>query len=282
MLVDASELLHFTRFAPDACLIVLSRSGKSVEVVNLLDKAGRAGCQVVGITNTPDSPLGHKAKVVLPLKAAFDHNVSVTMYSALTLIGGLLATEATSGITPSLGQALHNMLDAAQKLLGSWQTRIADSEWLKRVALPTYFLARGSSLAGCHAARLVWEEAAKVAATAMTTGGFRHGPQEILAGSGARIGIWLSPSTLREQDLRLAKDLSGRDVPVMLIGQNLTANAAKLTLETPALAPEYSHWQFLVDVIPAQLASEVLARHRGADCDSFLFCPYIIEAEGGL
>ena len=41
-------------------------------------------------------------------------------------------------------------------------------------------------------------------------------------------------------------------------------------------------WQFLVDIVPGQVASERLSRLRGVDCDSFLYCPYIIETEGGL
>jgi glucosamine--fructose-6-phosphate aminotransferase (isomerizing) len=41
-------------------------------------------------------------------------------------------------------------------------------------------------------------------------------------------------------------------------------------------------WQFLIDVIPAQLAAERLARMSGVDCDSFRFCSYIVEDESGL
>lgn len=280
MLVDASELLHAVRFAPDSCLIALSRSGRSVEIVKLLDKADSAGVKVIGITNTPDSPLGRRAAVALPLQARFDHNVSVTMYSALTLTGGLLAAAAATGIAPSLHSTLRNFLTAAQERLESWRDTIERSDWFGR-DVPTYFLARGGSLASCHEARLLWEEAAKVAATAMTTGGFRHGPQEMLL-NGARIGLWLSPTVLRDQDLNLVEDLRRRDIPVLLIGQNLPKDAASLTLELPALPAEFSAWQFLADIIPAQLASAHLAEQLGADSDSFFICPYIIESEGGL
>jgi len=280
MLVDASELLHFTRFAPNACLIVLSRSGKSVEIVKLLDKAAAAGVKVIGITNTPDSPLAKRATALLLLNAAFDHNVSVTMYSALTLVGGLLATQATLGITAGLAVSIREHLAATGERLDRWRRQISESNWFEP-DVPTYFLARGGSLASCHEARLLWEEAAKIGATAMTTGGFRHGPQEIIAG-GARIGLWLSPLVLREQDLNLVEDLRRRQIPVMMIGQNLPDDTADLPLELPLLPSEFAHWQFLVDVIPAQLASEHLARTLGANCDGFSICPYIIEAEGGL
>src|SRR5205814_330971 len=90
-LVDASELLHFTRIAPGAAILALSRSGRSGELVSLLRLIQRAGAQLIAITNTPDSPLALAADVTLKLEAAFDHSVSITMYSALTLVGGLLA-----------------------------------------------------------------------------------------------------------------------------------------------------------------------------------------------
>ena len=44
----------------------------------------------------------------------------------------------------------------------------------------------------------------------------------------------------------------------------LPADSANLVLCLPTVpAP----WQFLIDIIPAQLAAEQLARLRGADCD---------------
>jgi glucosamine--fructose-6-phosphate aminotransferase (isomerizing) len=276
-LLDASELLHFTRITPNAALVVLSRSGKSVEIVNLLPLARRAGARIVDITNTPDSPLGREADVTLPLEAAFDHNVSITMYSALALVGGLLASAALGDLDAALEQALSAALSALPPAIDRWSEQIAASGWLTAEA-PTYFLARGGSLASCHEARLLWEEAAKAPASALTTGGFRHGPQEMLRPE-TRIGLWIDGDRLRSEDLALTADLRRLGARVMLIGQNLPANSADLVLSLP---PVPALRQFLIDIIPAQLAAEQLARLRGEDCDSFRICPYIVEAEGGL
>src|SRR5208283_15356 len=40
---DASELLHFGAITPDSAIIVLSRSGKSIEIVRLIAKAKSKG-----------------------------------------------------------------------------------------------------------------------------------------------------------------------------------------------------------------------------------------------
>ncbi|HTL52925.1 MAG TPA: SIS domain-containing protein, partial [Planctomycetota bacterium] len=177
-LVDASELLHFTEFPANSVVIALSRSGKSVEIVQLLKKARASKTAIIGVTNTPDSPLAKQADVTLLMHAAFDRNVSITMYSALTLIGGLIAEAAYGKFSDALRKSLKKSLEATDKCLPAWTETIRKSAWC--AAEPAYFLARGSALASCHEARLLWEEVAKFPASAMTTGGFRHGPQEIL------------------------------------------------------------------------------------------------------
>jgi glucosamine--fructose-6-phosphate aminotransferase (isomerizing) len=279
-LVDASELLHFTPLRAGSVLIVLSRSGKSVEIVKLLDKAAANNVPVIAITNTPDSPLARHAKVVLWMHAAFDHLVSVTMYSALTLVGGLLAANVTGRLTTYLQMGLASMLRHAQESLPGWQQKIERSPWFDP-ALPTYFLARGGSLASCHETRLLWEEAAKAPASAMTTGGFRHGPQEMLL-EPAAIGMWIDERILRDQDLALAADLRQRGATLMLIGSDIPDSAGDLVFSLPRLPAACEGWQFLADIIPAQLASHRMATLRNVDCDQFFICPYVITSEGGL
>ena len=49
-LQDASELLKFATLPPDSVVIVISRSGRSIEIVQLLAKIRGGGGTVVGIT----------------------------------------------------------------------------------------------------------------------------------------------------------------------------------------------------------------------------------------
>jgi glutamine---fructose-6-phosphate transaminase (isomerizing) len=141
----------------------------------------------------------------------------------------------------------------------------------------TYFLARGSSLGSAYEARLMWEEGVKSPATAMGTASFRHGPQEIV-GNGVRFGIWIDGARMREQDLALARDLRKLDARVMLIEQGLPGDAGDLVFQLPEIASE---WQFLIDVIPAQLVAQRLARLSGADPDTFRLCSSVVEDEAG-
>jgi fructoselysine-6-P-deglycase FrlB-like protein len=124
----------------------------------------------------------------------------------------------------------------------------------------------------------MWEEGVKSPATAMGAASFRHGPQEIV-GKGMRFGIWLDATKMRDQDLALARDLRKLGASVMLIGQRLPADAADLLLNLPEIP---TPWQFLIDIIPAQLTAERLARQSGSDPDAFKLCSFVVEDEAGL
>jgi glucosamine--fructose-6-phosphate aminotransferase (isomerizing) len=274
-LVDAAELLHQTSFRPGSAILLLSRSGKSIEVVTLLDRAAKVGAKVVGVTNAPDSPLGTRSHAAIPLGIGFDHAISVVTYSTVALAGGLLAAAAT-GKVPDV-DALRRSFEALPKAIGDWRARLAGNPWFTAGGA-TYFLARLGSLASAHESRLMWEETAKAPASALTTGGFRHGPQEIVE-PGFRVCLWIDAKTRREEDFALARDLRKLGAKVMTIGQGLPADTGDLVFELP---PIPASWQFVTDIIPAQLAAEHLSRLRGVDCDSFRLSSHVVTKEGGL
>lgn len=278
LLVDASELLHFVEVPESATVVMLSRSGKSTEIVQLIRKCRARSATIIAITNQPDSPLAQGADVVLNTNTDFDHAVSVTTYSAIALAGALLAREATGQSVRSVQDELSQPLLEAKAAIPEWCTAIDRSGWLGDGSGFTYFLGRGASLASCHEARLLWEEAAKRPATALTSGGFRHGPQEIVR-NGLRIGIWIDAERMRAQDIELARDLTRLGSKVLLIGQGLEESAAHCVLRLPKIT---ARWQFLIDVIPIQIAAERFAALLGEDPDSFRLCSYIVEDEGGL
>jgi glutamine---fructose-6-phosphate transaminase (isomerizing) len=276
-LQDASELLQFATIPFNAVIIVISRTGRSIEIVHLLKKARECGALVIGVTNSEEGPLAQEAQIPIVVAARLDHGISVNTYSTLAAATGALACATVGTFDDALANSLSHGIAETDRLLAGWQKRIADSSWL----LPgrvCYFLGRGSSLGSCHEARLLWEEGVKAPATAMGTGAFRHGPQEMVA-EGSRFGIWIDARRMRGQDLAVARDLKRLGASVMLIGQDVTEDAGDLVFRLPEIPAE---WQFLIDVIPAQLTAERLAGLSEVDCDSFRLCSYIVEDEWGL
>ena len=94
-----------------------------------------------------------------------------------------------------------------------------------------------------------------------------------------RFGIWIDATRMREQDLALARDLRQLGAGVMVIGQELPADAGDLVFNLPEIPGE---WQFVIDIIPAQLVAERLARLAGSDPDTFRLCSFVVDDDGGL
>jgi fructoselysine-6-P-deglycase FrlB-like protein len=326
-LVDAAELVQFAAIPAGAVLIVISRSGRSVEIVQLLGKARESGATVIGITNAANGTLAREAQIPIVIPIALDHAISVNTYTTLALAAGVLAAcvvaektgenflqglkpnpdggsmsdlkvrppeesgnadsrsvplnaslaDARSGLTTSLPDSLSVAFASAGRIIPEWREQIEKSEWLAPHST-TYFLARGSSLGSAYEARLMWEEGVKSPATAMGAASFRHGPQEIVQ-KDMRFGIWIDALKMREQDLALARDLRKLGARVMLIGQRVPEDAGDLVFQLPEIASE---WQFLIDIIPAQLVAEQLARLSGSDPDTFRLCSFVVEDEAGL
>jgi glucosamine--fructose-6-phosphate aminotransferase (isomerizing) len=276
-LYDASELLEFAEFPTASVVAVISRSGRSVEIVKLLAKVRERGAIVIAITNSEEGLLARGAQIPIAIPIELDHAISVNTYSTLAATAGILASAAVGTWSASLAAKLSASFVKTNAAISGWQAQVEDTTWFASEAI-TYFLARGSSTGSCQEARLLWEEGVKSPATAMNTGSFRHGPQEMVA-TGARFGIWIDAERMRGQDLSVARDLRKLGAAVMLIGQNVPQDAGDLVFQLPSVPPG---WQFLIDIIPAQLAAEKLARLSGVDSDTFRYCSFIVEDEYGL
>ncbi|HUO24341.1 MAG TPA: SIS domain-containing protein [Candidatus Aquilonibacter sp.] len=276
-LEDAAELWKFSAIPPEAVIVMISRSGRSVEIVNLLAKARESAAFVIGITSSEDAPLAREAQIAILVPAEPDHAISVNAYSSLAAAAGALASVTAFSFDHALCATLMQAASAVEIAIPKWQQQICHSAWPAPGSV-SYFLARGGSLGSCHEARLLWEEGVKSPATAMGTSSFRHGPQEMLRPA-ARFGLWIDAQRMREQDLAVARDLSLLGASTMLIGHDVPEDAGDLVLQLPETPQD---WQFLIDIIPAQLAAEHLARLSGVDADSFRYCSYIVEDEYGL
>lgn len=276
-LQDAAELSHFSLIPRGSVIVILSRSGESAEILKLLANARESNAIVLGLTHAEGSSLARQAQIPLVVPVQFDHSISVNTYTCLAASANILATAVVDTFPSATRDQLLRAIEDMSGRINVWQRQIASASWLSRSST-YYFLARGSSLATCHEARLLWEEGAKHPATSMGTASFRHGPQEIVS-DGLRFGMWIDPEHMRQEDFAVARDLKKLGASVMLVGHQLPADAGDLVLQIP-LTPR--GWQFLIDVVPAQLVAAHLAEISEVDCDSFRICSYVVRGEYGL
>lgn len=274
---DLGELVQFASFPADSVVIAISRSGRSVEIVNLLAKARECGAIVIGVTNSADGVLAQEAQLSLVISTPKDHAISVVTYSTLALAAAIVASASVGSFDSEVASSLLLSIVETARKIPKWQEQIINNGWFVSGKV-AHFLARGGSLGSCYEARLLWQEGAKSEATALGTDSFRHGPQEMVA-PGSRFGVWADARRGREQDFSVARDLKSLGASIFLIGQDLPPDAADLVFELPQALAE---WQFIIDILPAQLSAEYLARLSGVDCDSFRICSYVVEEEYGL
>jgi glutamine---fructose-6-phosphate transaminase (isomerizing) len=275
-LLDASELLYSTRIPAESAVIILSRSGRSAEVLQLLEKARIAEARVVGITNFSEGGLAQRADIAIILPVDPDHGISTNTYISLAAGAAALSSMVAGRFHPAFTADISGAIEETKKKIPSWREQLAKSCWLMPGAT-YYFLARGPNLASSTEAQLLWEEAVKMPAVALGTDAFRHGPQEAIT-SGMRVGIWIDDHA-READYAVVRDLRSLGAVVMAVGSDLPSGTGDLTIDFPYWP---SGWQFLMNILPAQLAAERLAALSGVDCDAFRYASYVVEDSYGL
>src|SRR6266478_223200 len=125
---EAGELLHGTAIPRGAVIIAISRTGRSIEIVQLLAKAEASGARIIGITNSADSPLARESAVAIVVPTKLDHGISVNAYSTLLIAASALASSATAGFA-SVAASLLDAIGEAGKRLDTWREQLEESGW---------------------------------------------------------------------------------------------------------------------------------------------------------
>src|SRR5258705_544856 len=127
---DAAELLQFATIPRDSAMIVISRSGRSVEIVNLLAKVRNSGATVIGITNSNDGPLARESQISIVVPIEMDHAISVNTYSTLAATVGILASAVVGTWNATLATPLSRVVERTASAFPVWQAQIVDTPWL--------------------------------------------------------------------------------------------------------------------------------------------------------
>jgi glucosamine--fructose-6-phosphate aminotransferase (isomerizing) len=285
--VESSELLHSLprSLSADDVAVLVSRSGNSVEVANLLPLIQASKVVSLGVTNVADSALGRGTTQSIVLESAADQMVAIQTYSATVFGLSLIAKAATGedlGVLLSETEracvALGTLVASALEALPRWEMFLDASQ-------PLYVLGRGLSLGSVIEGQLLFHETAKAPVVAMSCAQFRHGPVEVIA-RGTRVIMLASEQETRHLDIRLANDLLAMGAKVAWIGP--AANAKSLQLD--AVVARMGDWPKtiptwltpLFEIVPLQVAAYQLALLRGVVPGSFRYTPQVTSSEEGF
>jgi len=235
----------------------VSQSGKSPDIVTVLEACSKAGAKTAAFVNVEDSPLAKLADIFCPLRSGPELSVAATK----TFIASMSALARFVGHwnqDQALLDGLKSLPDVLEKAQNVDLSPIVELFQDKDCAL---ILGRGSSWSIALEAALKLKETCSLQAEAFSVAEVKHGPRALVC-SGYPILIF-APRGQAQKDIALtAEEMREFGASVFLISTS-EVNGADLVLPEaadPWLDP-------LVMIQAFQLAVEQLARKRGMNPD---------------
>jgi len=269
--VETSELIHFESdwLRPDTLVVAVSQSGRSVETVRLLEMA-RGQADVLGITNTWDSPLARLSAGALLTRAGVETTVACKTYAAtfiaLEWLGDLLCGATTAALKAQAGPAV----EAMRRYLGEWPAHVRELLRTLEGVQDIFVVGRGTALAAAGMCGLILKESTHYHAEGMSAAAFRHGPFEMLSGT-VFVAILEGDERSAALSWKLAADVreaGGRAAVVSTEGEG----AFRIPASGGRVRP-------LVEMLPVEMMTLALAAAKGREPGRFERLTKVTEEE---
>lgn len=258
--VEATDLLYYSQalLQEHRPLIFVSQSGASAEIPAILANLPTE-TTLLAVTNDPRSVLAQHAQVVLPTLAGAESGVATKTYVNSLALLWALARRWGGASSDDASQTLGQIADEYERLLAD-SDAIA-TRWLGTLeqAALIVFAGHGPHMATARQAAMMLAERARVAAIGTSIGAFRHGPIEI-AQPGLGVVLFAPSGRTNDSAGALAAELSQYGASVLIVEHGHTR--ALSDPKSPA-RPFDEFLSPMLDVLPAQLFADALARRRG-------------------
>jgi glutamine---fructose-6-phosphate transaminase (isomerizing) len=249
-----------------SCVVALSQSGRTPDVLDYVERARARGAYTVAITNDPGSALAEAAEAVLPLAAGPEHAVAATK----TYTTQLAALALLAGSAAERGQELVDGIRRTSELLAGLlpvlELRLSELAVSLAFVGRMFVIGRGPEFATAREISLKLLETCRVAAEPLTATDLVHGPVAAIDGL---FPVWTIASA--DESLPAVREAAARAraAGAMLIASGTAAReiaGAAHVLAVPA--PPLSLLTPLLSVAPGQLLAWALAQAKGLDPDS--------------
>lgn len=208
ILVDTAELIHYVPGAltPKTLLWVVSQSGRTAEMIPLMDAAQFGRGMLIATVNDEDSPVARAADLSFPIYAPVELTTSTRTYLNTLAVNQFIAAGLSGEPLTPIHEAYLGAVESIRSYFQHWRQEV---DFLKtKIGIPEHlvFLGRGISLGSAGMGALVLQEAAKFPAWSLSTAQFRHGPIE-MADERLTAIVFAGSRKTAELNLRLLKDL---------------------------------------------------------------------------
>lgn len=255
--------------APDLrrhAVVAVSQSGRSPDVVAVVEQARAAGRPTLAVTNDGGSPLAQAAEHVLDLGAGQERSVAATKTYTASLLAVALLSVALSGGGPEQVEELLAVPDAlAAAVAGT--VGVEPAAQLMAAHDRGVCVGRGLHLATAHETALKLTELTGSLVAPYSPADLMHGPVAAV-GPGVPVVLVAPPEQASASVLEILPELLRRRAPVVLVGpQEDPVPQGCLRLGLPAGAALPGWLTPLTAVVPGQLLARRTAELRGIDVD---------------
>jgi glucosamine--fructose-6-phosphate aminotransferase (isomerizing) len=274
--INAAELLHYMdAIIGDRTLLWMnSQSGRSAEFLHLLDHlSSRSLANILAFVNDDTSPLASRANFFLNIHAGAEATVSTKTYINMLAINLLAAVQLTGGDINLAIDEMHTAADLMENYLMDWQERVKELDSQLGEFDTLFFLGRGASMSAVWNGSLINKEAAKSAFEGMHCAEFRHGPLE-LASPGFAALIFAGSNQTAGLNRSLGMEIVSHGGQVFWLDSNVDSELPTLLL------PKTSDFtRPLVEILPLQILTLVIARRKGLQAGQFRYIGKITDRE---
>lgn len=241
-------------------VIGISQSGRSPDIVSVLDEARQQGALTLAITNDPGSPLADVATHVLDLAAGPERAVAATKTYTAQLAAVAVLAAALGEISADDWRHLRALPERMDRALGA-ADRATELAVESRDLEECVVLGRGFNLASAFEWALKLKELAGVRAQAYSTADYEHGPVASF-GSGARLLAIRADGPMAEDLDRLIRRLVDERGARAIVASEVAMDGTGW-LPFPDDGPEWL--SPLVAILPMQQFSAALTVAKGMD-----------------
>ena len=245
-----------------ALVVAISQSGKSPDVISVLEEGKRQGCLTLAITNSPESPLAQAADIVLDIMAGKEAAVAATKtYTAELMAVAMLSASLQE--SESAWQELEAISGWASQVLALDESIASLAQrycYMQRCVV----LGRGFNYATAFEWALKLKEMTYVAAEPYSTADFLHGPIAIVEHGFPILAVAAQgkvfPSML--EVLEMVRRERGAEL-LVISDSEVALRLAQSPIPLPGGIPEWL--SPLISILPGQLFSYHLTLVKGYD-----------------
>jgi len=248
-----------------SCVVALSQSGETPDVVEYVLRARRRGAFTIAVTNATGSPLAEAAEATLPLAAGPELAIAATKtYSAQLAALALLAGHA-AGRGAELEAGIARTAQLLEEFLPTLERRLTEIAVTFAFVGRMFVIGRGPEFATAREISLKLLETCRVAAEPLTATDLVHGPVAAIDGL---FPVWTIASA--DESLPAVRDAAerARHAGATLIASGTAAAEIEGAAHyLPVAPPPLSLLTPLLSVAPGQLLAWALAQAKGLDPD---------------